>query len=119
MQLDLEDVITNPEWIGKIVYVCAYQPGRYTRALQNIKATPCVIVTRDDYYEQSTQKKDVYYCTNILIAVNERHGNKRNYNRPISPYDNTSFKSRKNGPICVFDNLVECQNHYISLMKTK
>ena len=117
MQLNLEDVITNPEWIGKIVYVCAFQPGRHaSRALQNITATAVLVESRERYFELSTKKKDVYYCTNILLTYNERQS-KINYNKPISPYDNTSFKSRKNGPLSVFDNLKECQEHYIKLIK--
>ncbi len=68
------------------------------------------------YFELSTKKKEVYYCTNILLTYNERQS-KINYNKPISPYDNTSFKSRKNGPLSVFDNLKECQEHYIKLIK--
>lgn len=67
MQLNLEDVITNPEWIGKIVYVCAFQPGQYAvRALQNITATAVLVESRERYFELSTKKKKKFITVQIF-----------------------------------------------------
>lgn len=117
MKLDLEAVINTDQYIGQKVYICAYQPGRYAKPLQNIIATECIVTTIDEYMANSEKKKPIYYSKNAIIKMHKKQ-NRPLYNSPIQPYDQTSYKWMKNGAIHVFDNMIECQEYFKHLLKS-
>lgn len=120
MKINLEDAINSESHAGKILYVCAYQEGKtYSRALQNITATPVLVTKISEYMEKSTAKVIAYYSSNCALVKHDIRKNLTNYNKIIQPYDNTSFKSRKNGAVHIFDDYEECKQFYINLIRPK
>ena len=72
MQLNLDDVVSNPAWIGKTVYVCAFKDGiRYSHATMNLPATPCFIDSRDNYDRLSMKQPKVPLGDNILLRYSK------------------------------------------------
>ena len=117
MQLNLDDVVSNPAWIGKTVYVCAFKDGiRYSHATMNLPATPCFIDSRDNYDRLSMKQPKVPLGDNILLRYSKRNG--VNYDKPVKPYDANSNKIVKKGIINVFDNIEDCKLYYLSLIRS-
>ena len=119
MKLNLEDVINSGSYAGKILYVCAYQEGkRYSAALQNITATPVLVTEISEYIEKSNNKQNPRYSESCALVKYHLKNKTANYNKIVQPYDNSSFTSKKNGSIHVFDDYDECKQHYISLIRS-
>lgn len=116
MKYLINDIVKSKHHIGSTFYICAYQPGKNNiRALQNIKCTK-VIIQDVDMYNSVVQYPTTFYYSEVAIIGLYKNG-EPNYNKTFQPFDNTSFKSRENGPINFFDNKEECELFYLSLIK--
>ena len=120
MRLELESVINTDQFIGKKVYVCAYQePDLHSRrAVQNVHVTECIVAPMDEYLQNASTKKTIYHSKNALLKLTKTR--LVIYNNPVQPYAyNASYHTwTKTGGINIFDDLDECKEHYISLLKS-
>ena len=87
---------------GRIVWICDYsRPDLNKKALRNVKPTECIVVCNEALHEN----KRIYYSKSHYRVLNKKG---EPAGRPISPVDNTGFRSHQGNPLETFENREEC-----------
>jgi hypothetical protein len=87
---------------GKIVWICDYsQPDLNKKPLRNVKPTKCIVVCNGEL----PKNKTIYYSESHYRALNKKG---EPVGRPISPVDNTGFRSHQGSPLNTFEKKDDC-----------
>lgn len=90
---------------GEVVYVCDYRYNSFSsKPIRHIKPTKVLIRSNNKI------KKNIYYSESHFVKLNKKG---EETSTIISLFDNTGFRSNTGTPLAVFDNVRECQLHYI------
>lgn len=107
---DLTKEIQKGKYQGQKVWICHYnQPNLNKKPLRNIKPTECLVCNNSEL----PKNKTIYYSECHFRALNKRG---EPAGRPISPVDNTGYRSYEGSPLETFTTRHECEQRWNEML---